>query len=122
MKPHWKKYHSTHGVQVLCYHGNNLIIFLLQSFAGLCGALLFGVGVLGAGLASLFVDRTRKFEEVSKISFALAALCCVGFMVVRMALAFCCTPGNVCKHLNIAVFIFSPQNFTNLSLQKLPHL
>ena len=57
-------------------------VFLLQSFAGLCGALLFGVGVLGAGLASLFVDRTRKFEEVAKISFALAALCCVGFMVV----------------------------------------
>ena len=61
-------------------------MFLLQSFAGLCGALLFGVGVVGAGLASLYVDRTRKFEEVAKTSFALAALCCVGFMVVRAIL------------------------------------
>ncbi|KAI0211863.1 Solute carrier family 49 member A3 [Lamellibrachia satsuma] len=68
---------STLLQQILCPHGYT------DSFAGLCGALLFGVGVLGAGLASLFVDRTRKFEEVSKISFALAALCCVGFMVVR---------------------------------------
>ncbi|KAK2180634.1 hypothetical protein NP493_434g00008 [Ridgeia piscesae] len=67
---------STLLQQILCPRGYS------DSFAGLCGALLFGVGVVGAGLASLFVDRTRKFEEVAKISFALAALCCVGFMVL----------------------------------------
>ena len=48
----------------------------------MCGALLIAVGVVGAGAASVFVDKTKKFEEVAKISFGLASLASIMFALV----------------------------------------
>lgn len=53
-----------------------------QNFAGLCGALMIGGGIIGAAIAGVFVDKTKKFEEVAKISFAMAALAGVAFTEV----------------------------------------
>ena len=59
----------------------NLLRF--QSFAGLAGALLIGLGLVGASAAGIYVDRTKKFEEVAKVSYALATVSLICFTVVR---------------------------------------
>lgn len=55
---------------------------IVQRFIGLCGALLFGVGLLGAAVLSIIVDRFRKYEEAAKISYAICACLLVAFMLV----------------------------------------
>ncbi|XP_074994313.1 solute carrier family 49 member A3 isoform X1 [Calonectris borealis] len=52
-----------------------------QEFAGLNGALFTVCGLLGAFLLGLYVDRTRKFIESTKISFCLSALASIVFAV-----------------------------------------
>ncbi|XP_041371092.1 solute carrier family 49 member A3-like [Gigantopelta aegis] len=51
--------------QILCPRGYN------NDFSGLCGALMIGLGVVGAATAGIICDKTKRFEEVTKISFAL---------------------------------------------------
>ncbi len=53
-----------------------------QSFAGIAGALLIGLGVIGAAIAGVFVDKTKKFEEVEKIGFCMTALSAIFFALV----------------------------------------
>ena len=53
-----------------------------QNFAGVCGALMIGVGAVGSVLAGLYVDRTKRFEEVVKVCWALAVLFGIGFTQV----------------------------------------
>ncbi|XP_069623767.1 solute carrier family 49 member A3 isoform X2 [Ranitomeya imitator] len=55
---------------------------LKQFISGLCGALFIVFGAIGALLCGLYVDRTKKFTEVVKISFALTALTVIVFAVV----------------------------------------
>ena len=43
----------------------------LQSFSGLCGALLIVSGVLGAGVCGVIVDKTKRFEEVAKTCYVV---------------------------------------------------
>ena len=62
----------------------NYLSIVLQVFAGACGGLLFGVGVVGAGITSIYVDRTKKFEEVAKVAFALSSLFLIGFVLVSI--------------------------------------
>ncbi|XP_037833550.1 solute carrier family 49 member A3 isoform X1 [Kryptolebias marmoratus] len=62
--------------QILCVQGYS------NKFAGVCGALFIGAGVLGAVPVGLYVDKTKKFMEVSKINMSLAAVACAGFSVV----------------------------------------
>lgn len=54
-----------------------------QDFAGLCGALFIVFGIVGAGALGLYVDKTKKFIEATKINMGLTALACVAFSVVR---------------------------------------
>ncbi|XP_062405536.1 solute carrier family 49 member A3-like [Sardina pilchardus] len=61
--------------QMLCVKGYN------NDFAGLCGALFILCGVIGAGALGLYVDRTKKFTEVTKINMCLASLGCTAFAV-----------------------------------------
>ncbi|XP_066576327.1 solute carrier family 49 member A3 isoform X2 [Amia ocellicauda] len=61
-------------------------------FAGLCGALFIVFGVVGAFLLGLFVDKTKKFTEVTKINMCLAALACIAFALVSQM-----------KHQNFAI-------------------
>ena len=44
--------------------------------AGIAGAVLIACGLLGGGLAGIYVDKTKKFEETAKIAYALAAMSC----------------------------------------------
>ena len=46
------------------------------------GALLIGAGLIGAAVASAFVDKTRRFEETAKFCFSLAAVMAVIFAIV----------------------------------------
>nr|XP_021152040.1 major facilitator superfamily domain-containing protein 7 isoform X3 [Columba livia] len=52
-----------------------------NEFAGLNGALFTVCGLLGAFLLGLYVDRTRKFIESTKICFCLSALASIMFAV-----------------------------------------
>lgn len=61
-----------------------LIQYLVQFFAGLTGALFIIFGLIGAFFLGLYVDRTKKFTETTKISFILSALTSIGFAVVNM--------------------------------------
>uniref|UniRef100_A0A8C0E5U1 Solute carrier family 49 member 3 n=1 Tax=Bubo bubo TaxID=30461 RepID=A0A8C0E5U1_BUBBB len=66
--------------QILCEKGYS------NEFAGLNGALFTVCGLLGAFLLSLYVDRTRKFIESTKICFCLSALASIVFAVVSSPL------------------------------------
>ncbi|XP_053379962.1 solute carrier family 49 member A3-like [Mercenaria mercenaria] len=62
--------------QSLCPRGYS------DEFAGLCGALMIVTGTVFAALGSIYVDRTKKFDEVLKISFGLACLAVIAFTQV----------------------------------------
>uniref|UniRef100_A0A672TMP6 Major facilitator superfamily (MFS) profile domain-containing protein n=1 Tax=Strigops habroptila TaxID=2489341 RepID=A0A672TMP6_STRHB len=66
--------------QILCENGYS------NEFAGLNGALFTVCGLLGAFLLGLYVDRTRKFIESTKICFCLSALASIVFAVVSSPL------------------------------------
>ena len=67
-------------LSVVCWYIS--LHLLCQSFAGLCGALLIGIGVVGAAIAGILVDKTKKFEEVTKVCYALAAVSATFFAIV----------------------------------------
>lgn len=56
---------------------------MLQDFAGVCGALFIVFGIVGAGALGLYVDKTKKFIEATKINMSFTALACIAFSVVR---------------------------------------
>ncbi|XP_019410760.1 PREDICTED: major facilitator superfamily domain-containing protein 7 [Crocodylus porosus] len=62
--------------QILCVKGYS------NFFAGLNGALFIVFGLLGAFLLGLYVDRSRRFIETTKICFGLAALASIVFAVM----------------------------------------
>ncbi|KFP81766.1 Major facilitator superfamily domain-containing protein 7, partial [Apaloderma vittatum] len=66
--------------QILCEKGYS------NEFAGMNGALFIVCGMLGALLLGLYVDRTRKFIESTKICFCLSALASIIFAVVSFPL------------------------------------
>ncbi|XP_018535134.1 solute carrier family 49 member A3 [Lates calcarifer] len=69
---------STLLEQILCVHGYT------NDFAGLCGALFIVFGVVGAGALGLYVDKTKKFIEATKINMSFTALACIAFSVVSL--------------------------------------
>ncbi|CAH1782577.1 unnamed protein product [Owenia fusiformis] len=62
--------------QILCPRGYG------NSFSGLCGALLIAFGILGAAIAGIIVDKTKKFEEVAKLLYGFAAISGVFFALI----------------------------------------
>lgn len=62
--------------QVICPRGYN------DEMAGIAGAVLIAVGLLGGGLAGVYIDKTKKFEETAKVAYGLAAVSCALFAVV----------------------------------------
>ena len=55
-----------------------------QDLAGIAGAVLIATGLVGGGLAGVYVDKTKKFQETAKISYGLAAIsCCLLAIVSR---------------------------------------
>lgn len=67
---------STLLEQILCVQGYS------NDFAGICGALFIVFGIVGAGALGLFVDKTKKFIEATKINLSFTALSCIAFSVV----------------------------------------
>jgi len=53
--------------------------------AGIAGAVLIAVGLLGGGLAGVYIDKTKKFEETAKVAYGLAAVSCALFAVVSLS-------------------------------------
>ena len=45
-------------------------------------ALAIGFGFIGAGLVSIYVDKTKQFEMVAKTCYALATLFVIFFAMV----------------------------------------
>ncbi|WAR21673.1 S49A3-like protein [Mya arenaria] len=62
--------------QILCPRGYS------DDFAGLCGALMIVCGVIMSGVAGVYVDKTKRFDEVLKVSFAIATLAGIAFTQV----------------------------------------
>ncbi|XP_034454979.1 solute carrier family 49 member A3 isoform X2 [Hippoglossus hippoglossus] len=69
---------STLLEQILCVQGYT------NNFAGLCGALFIVFGIVGAGVLGLYVDKTKKFIEATKINMSFTALACIVFSVVSL--------------------------------------
>ncbi|XP_043983054.1 solute carrier family 49 member A3 [Gambusia affinis] len=69
---------STLLEQILCVKGYS------NDFAGLCGALFIIFGIVGAGAVGVYVDKTKKFTEVTKIGLSLSTLSCIAFSVVSL--------------------------------------
>uniref|UniRef100_A0A672G8A8 Major facilitator superfamily (MFS) profile domain-containing protein n=1 Tax=Salarias fasciatus TaxID=181472 RepID=A0A672G8A8_SALFA len=69
---------STLLEQVLCVKGYT------NDFAGLCGALFIVFGIVGAGVLGVYVDKTKKFTEATKINLSFSALACIAFSVVSL--------------------------------------
>jgi FLVCR family MFS transporter 7 len=59
-----------------------ILPFLHQFFAGLCGALMIAGGAFGAIISGIYVDRSKKFAEVIKFSYAGAVLAGLAFTQV----------------------------------------
>lgn len=64
--------------QILCVQGYT------NDFAGVCGALFIVFGIVGAGALGLYIDKTKKFIEATKINLSFAALACIAFSVVSL--------------------------------------
>ncbi|ESO99043.1 hypothetical protein LOTGIDRAFT_53741, partial [Lottia gigantea] len=62
--------------QILCPRDYN------NNFSGLCGALMIAIGALGGAIAGVFVDKTKLFEEVIKMSFGFATLFGIFFTLI----------------------------------------
>ncbi|XP_047210464.1 solute carrier family 49 member A3 isoform X2 [Girardinichthys multiradiatus] len=69
---------STLLEQILCVKGYT------NDFAGLCGALFIVFGIIGAGVVGVYVDKTKKFTEVTKIGLGFSTLSCIAFSVVSL--------------------------------------
>ncbi|KAK6298995.1 hypothetical protein J4Q44_G00305050 [Coregonus suidteri] len=67
---------STLLEQIMCVRGYT------NDFAGLCGGLFIVFGIVGAGFLGLYVDKTKKFTEATKVNMCLSALACIAFSVV----------------------------------------
>lgn len=67
---------STLLEQILCVQGYT------DDFAGVCGALFIVFGIVGAAALGVFVDKTKKFIEATKINMSFTALACIAFSVV----------------------------------------
>ncbi|XP_077979486.1 solute carrier family 49 member A3-like [Glandiceps talaboti] len=54
--------------EVMCPHGYP------ATFSGICGALIIGVGFIGAVSSSVLLDRTKLYEEITKVNLCLGSV------------------------------------------------
>ncbi|XP_056295291.1 solute carrier family 49 member A3 isoform X1 [Pseudoliparis swirei] len=67
---------STLLQQILCVQGYT------NTFAGVCNALSIVFGIVGAAALGVYVDKTKKFIEATKVNMMFTALSCIAFSVV----------------------------------------
>ena len=70
--------------------------------------LLFGVGLIGASVISLVVDRTRQFEVAAKVCFAVAGCMLISFMVVSIDYGIINGSYSLLRYA-IYIFLANPQ-------------
>ncbi|CAK8677998.1 unnamed protein product [Clavelina lepadiformis] len=64
--------------QILCPWGYT------DTYVGVaCGSALIGAGFVGSAIAGVFVDKTKRFTEVTKVCYALAVVALVVFAVMH---------------------------------------
>lgn len=88
--------------QILCIKGYT------NDFAGVCGALFIVFGVIGAALLGLFVDKTKRFTEATKINMCLTSLACTAFAVVSQLREQKAVVGAVCALFGLFGFSIYP--------------
>ncbi|XP_062964559.1 solute carrier family 49 member A3 [Cynocephalus volans] len=88
--------------QILCVNGYS------NEFSGLCGALFIVFGILGALALGLYVDRTKRFTEVTKIGLCLTSLACVAFALVSQLRGQTVALAAVCALLGFFGFSVAP--------------
>ncbi|KAM6952194.1 solute carrier family 49 member A3 [Lycodopsis pacificus] len=69
---------STLLEQILCVQGYT------NTFAGVCSALFIVFGIVGAAVLGIYVDKTKKFIEATKVNMSFTALSCIAFSVVSL--------------------------------------
>ncbi|XP_006817512.1 solute carrier family 49 member A3-like [Saccoglossus kowalevskii] len=84
--------------EMMCTHGYT------PTFIGLVSALNIGIGIIGSLAASIFVDRTKLFEETAKVTLSL------GVVFSSLSMAVSCIP-----HQEVLIIIFSILNGILLS-------
>ena len=55
---------------------------ILQKESGLWGSLMIFCGLVGATIAGLLIDHTKKFKEITVATLTMAILCLIWFMEV----------------------------------------
>ncbi|XP_042349634.1 solute carrier family 49 member A3 [Plectropomus leopardus] len=93
---------STLLEQILCVQGYT------NEFAGICGALFIGFGIVGAGALGLYVDKTKNFIEATKINMSFTALSCIAFSVVSLMPQQKATVAAVCSLFGFFGFSIYP--------------
>ncbi|XP_067373805.1 solute carrier family 49 member A3 isoform X2 [Channa argus] len=89
-------------VQILCVQGYS------NDFAGLCGVLFIVFGVVGAGALGLYVDKTKKFIEVTKVNMSFTALASIAFSVVSLMPQQKAAVATICSLFGFFVFSIYP--------------
>jgi hypothetical protein len=67
-------------------------------------ALAIGFGFIGAGVASIYVDKTKQFEVVAKICYALATLFVIFFALVSFGV--CCLLTKNSKNFSVKLLSY----------------
>ena len=60
----------------------SLSFLLSQKESGLWGSLMIFCGLVGATIAGLLIDYTKKFKEITVVTLSLAILCLIWFTEV----------------------------------------
>lgn len=63
--------------QILCVRGYN------DNDAGIFGGVMIVCGLLGSIISGIILDKTKRFEEVAKICFSMAAIANVFFVIIQ---------------------------------------
>lgn len=61
---------------------------MFQNVAGLCGALVIVGGLVCSGIAGIYVDKTKKFEETAKVMIQLAVVASCLVLIVSHILHY----------------------------------
>uniref|UniRef100_A0A8D2CYF2 Solute carrier family 49 member 3 n=1 Tax=Sciurus vulgaris TaxID=55149 RepID=A0A8D2CYF2_SCIVU len=88
--------------QILCANGYS------NEFSGLCGALFIVFGILGALVLGLYVDRTKRFTEATKMGLCLASMACVAFALVSRLQGQALAVAAICSLFGFFGFSVAP--------------
>ena len=72
----WTDSHCcSYNFELVCYS-------FCQKQSGLWGSLMIFCGLVGATIAGLLIDYTKRFKEITVVTLSLAILCLIWFTEV----------------------------------------